>query len=85
MLDVSLLSPHDMVQWLNEPLSHWREEVRGMPRQPLEGMISGHSRKKGTRTVKLKDCGLPVTLANIKDSVFDGFFRSEGWTKEQIS
>ena len=73
MLDVSLLSPHDMVQWLDEPLSHWGEEMRGLPRQPLKGMISGHS-IEGARTVKLKDCGLAVALVNIKNSVFDSSF-----------
>ena len=45
-----------------------------MPRQPLEGVISGHS-IKGTRTIKLKDCGLAVALMNIEDSVFDSSFK----------
>ena len=74
MFDVSLLSPHHVVQWLNEPLADGGEEMRGMPRQPLQGMVSGHS-IKGTRSVKLKDCGLTVDLVNVDNSVFDSSFK----------
>ena len=45
-----------------------------MPRQPLKGVISGHS-IKGTRAVKLKDCGLAGALMHVKYSVFDGSFK----------
>ena len=71
---MSLLSPHHVVQWLDEPLANGGEEVRGMPRQPFEGVFSGHS-VKGARTVKLKDCRLPVALVNVEHSVFDRTFK----------